>query len=170
MEDGQDDKVATGDEGDDGQRGVHGRGPGDGDWGEATEPPHKPRGAQQGDELADDIGEQGHRAEFGAAILGDEDAGERIVTEACADGKAVGNAVAGKQERGQEYAAECAGDGDEGQEEQTGIDVTDAAEHAGVAADAHADEEHEGAKGVETYIVYIGKPSGHEVEQADERA
>lgn len=167
VEDGKDHDVAAGDKGDDGQSGVHRRGPGHGYWGVTPEPPHKQRGAEQGYEFAGDVGEQGHRAEGRAPVFGDENAGKGIITEAAAYGEAVSKTVAGKQPGGKGDAAKRAGDGDKGEQEQPGVDGTDAAEHAGVAADAHADEEHEGAKGVETDVADIRRQDWHKIENAD---
>lgn len=114
---------------DDGQRGIHRCSPSGGDWRKVAEPTGEQRCAEQRQQFARDVGEQGHSAKFRAAVFGDEDARKRIITEARAYGKAVGKAAVGKEQAGNGHAAKRAGHRDKGQKEQARTDRTDAAEH-----------------------------------------
>ena len=58
----------------DGQRGVHRRGAAARDRGEGTEESYQQRCSQQGEDLTDDICQQGDGSQVGTAVLGDEDA------------------------------------------------------------------------------------------------
>ena len=75
VEEGDDDQILSGGAGDDGQGSVHGSGTTRRDRGEATEPADHEGGTQQGDNFAGYVGEQGHCAQFGSLVFGDEDAG-----------------------------------------------------------------------------------------------
>ncbi len=74
VEEREDDVVLATTAGDDGQGGVHGGGATGRDGSEATEPPHHQRGSQQGNDLAQNVGQQCHGTQFGTFVLGNENA------------------------------------------------------------------------------------------------
>ena len=74
VEQRQDNIFLTAAAGDDGQGGIHGGGAAGTDGCQPPEPSHHQRGTQQGDDLAQNVGQQGNGTQFWSMVLSDDNA------------------------------------------------------------------------------------------------
>ena len=152
MEDGNDDEALARIAGDDRQRGIHRGGSTYADRRQLAEILRQQRRTEQGENLSADVGKQGDGSQLGTTVLRDEDARQRVVSEARTDGETVGELTVSQNQGGSRASSQGSQDGHHRQHHQSGIHLSETLQDRSIATDADTHAEHQAAEGIIAHV------------------